>query len=717
MHGHRTWTLSLFCAVSVLPTIAIAQTAARADAATGVEEIIVTAQRREERLQEVPITIAAASASRLERSGVVSAVDLQTIVPGLQMAAVRHNIQPYLRGVGTQNTSPGEEGSIATYVDGVYINYMASATFALMNVERIEVLNGPQGTLFGRNATGGMINVVTRTPEFDNSFAADLSYGNFNTIVSKFYMTGQVAPNMAASLAVYHSQQADGWGKNLLTGEDVNLKQEAAVSAKLMWNSPWGTRFLAQADLGRSESDVGTTRTIYPGTTLTGGIAAGGDPFDSVANDRNSAKVTYDGAWLKAEHDLGWAEISSLTAFRRVREKISFDQDGGPLRTSLLLTRVPVDTLQQELTFSGENSRLTWTAGLFYYRSWAGYQPNLNLSAVAASNRSRESYLRTEAYAAYAQATYALTGATNLTAGYRVSEDNRRINGVQRALSGNQLPPGTVLGASAQSASFTEPAWRVSLDHQFSSSLMVYLSRSRGFKSGTFSATSFENPAVEPETLNATEVGVKSTLLDGKLLLNASAFEYSYKNIQLAQVIGGVTSRLLNAAQGSPKGANVDFSFRDRVGAGILDFSASAVWLEAKYDSFPGAPAASPRPGGGNVQFVIDATGYDMVRSPRFTSEVSADYEVPIGNGAVGASVTWAHNSGFYTDPDNAIKQPAFDLVNLRARFKVNQLEFYAYAQNVTDEIYLSSLSHTNLGDLATFGPPNTYGVGIKAKF
>ena len=707
----KAWLLSTATMV-LLPLEAAAQVTSDPSAgqAVGVEEIVVTAQRREERLQEVPITVTAATGARLERAGVTSAVDLQNIAPGLQMAAVRHNIQPYLRGVGSQNTSPGEEGSIAVYIDGVYVNYMAAATFGLLNVERVEVLNGPQGTLFGRNATGGLINIITKKPTFEARGDVDLSYANYNAASTKLYMNAPLGENIAANLSVYYFNQAEGFGTNLLTGDDVNTKEEASISGKVLWNSPWGTEFLLQADWGQFKSDIGTARSVYPGTSLIGGIGPNGGPFDSQSNNSNTGNIIYGGASLRASHDLGWADATFLTAYRRVREKIDFDQDGGPLNTAFLISRVPDDTIQHELTLAGDTGAISWTAGAFYYRAWAGYQPQYNLSA--ASTVYRESYLRTEAYALFGQATYSVTPNTKITAGYRASKDRRQVSGFQRT-----LPSGALTLVASQKASFSEPAWRLAIDHEISPSVMAYLSRSRGFKSGTFSATSFQNAAVRPETLDATEAGLKSTILDGSLLLNISAFEYNYKDIQLAQIIGGVSSRLLNAAQGKPRGVNVDVSFREQVGVGTLAVNASAAWMRAKYESFPGAPSATPRPGGGNIQGVIDATGNRMIRAPAFTSNVSVDYEFPLADGVFGVTGIWARNSGFFTDPDNTIRQPRFDVLNVRARYQIDNLEFYAFGQNLTDEVYLSSLSHSNLGDLATYGTPRTYGVGIKVGF
>ena len=184
----------------------------------GVGEIVVTAQRREERLQDVPVAITAVSAARLEAAGVASTQQLSFITPGLTATEVAGFAQPHIRGVGSSTNGPGLEQPVATYIDGVYIASAPSSLLTLNNVERVEVLKGPQGTLFGRNATGGLIQVITKDPRQEPSVSVNITEANYRDTVADAYVTGGLTDTLAADVAVRYEHQEDGWGRNLATG-------------------------------------------------------------------------------------------------------------------------------------------------------------------------------------------------------------------------------------------------------------------------------------------------------------------------------------------------------------------------------------------------------------------------------------------------------------------------------------------------------------------
>jgi iron complex outermembrane receptor protein len=212
-------------------TEAIAQTGqgdrlnSDADPGFALQEVVVTAQKRAERLQDVPITVEAVSADKVQQLGVTASDDLGNAIPGLMFKKSSAYAAPYLRGIGSVVVAQGDESSVATYVDGVYQVAPSSAMFSLNNIDRIEVLKGPQGTLFGRNANGGVINVITRTPSKDPSVDASFGYGNYDTTDVRFYATGPVGSRAAADLAVYGENQGDGWGRNILLGPEVYKDQ------------------------------------------------------------------------------------------------------------------------------------------------------------------------------------------------------------------------------------------------------------------------------------------------------------------------------------------------------------------------------------------------------------------------------------------------------------------------------------------------------------
>jgi len=197
--------------------------AASGVASAQMEEIVVTAQRRAENMQDVPITVSAMTADTLETLGAVDVMDLASIAPGLYVGRQLGSPLIYLRGIGTTSTQGGQESPTALYVDGVYYAELPGLNFAFNNIERIEVLKGPQGTLFGRNATGGLVQIVTKDPSHDASMKIGLTAENYSTYGGKLYATGGLGDTLAADIAFVGSDQGDGWGKNLTLGVDTGL--------------------------------------------------------------------------------------------------------------------------------------------------------------------------------------------------------------------------------------------------------------------------------------------------------------------------------------------------------------------------------------------------------------------------------------------------------------------------------------------------------------
>lgn len=216
---------------------------------TAVEEIVVTAQKRSENLQDVPVAITAVTAARLEATGITSVSDIGIVTPSLALTEFAGTLQPHLRGVGTSFSGPGVENPIAMYVDGVYIANGTSSLMTLNNIERVEVLKGPQGTLFGRNATGGLIHVITKDPKHDPSMMFDLSYANYETVTANAYMSSGLGANVAADLAIRYEHQGKGWGTNLFNGRDTNVTDhDFTMRSKLLFEPTDATKIRLTAD-------------------------------------------------------------------------------------------------------------------------------------------------------------------------------------------------------------------------------------------------------------------------------------------------------------------------------------------------------------------------------------------------------------------------------------------------------------------------------------
>lgn len=707
------------------PALAQAESTVTAEQAApydgGIQDIVVTAQRRAQNLQDVPVSVTALTASVLEDSGVASVENLPMMVPGLVMTRQSRGAQPYIRGVGSQNTVPGNENAVATYVDGVYYSDPGASLFSFNNIERIEVLKGPQGTLFGRNATGGLINVVTQDPTVDPQLRASLSYGNYDTVEGNLYVSGG-SGNIAADLAVYGVHQGDGFGRYLYVDghPDANRRREIALRSKIKWTPSEDDTFILVADYRNMTGDIGTSRTVYPGAIL-----AGGTPFRGSIHDATGTVVTdvphsadY-GVSLNYRRNLGEIDLSILSAYRSNEVRMIYDQDVGPLFLSHLDQSQDNRTFQTEVLLNGQAGALNWTAGIFYFQARARFNPIRFGSGTPAGNSDLFSTQQTHSYAAFAQGTLALGPSTNVTAGFRYTVDEREFYAKRFSVEPNPIPAGTIIQTSVQQRTFKEPTWRLGIDQKLSDRVMVYVSYNRGFKSGVFNLANPAAPPVNPEKLDAFEVGLKSELFDRLLRLNVSAFHYKYKDIHLNTVQAGITS-LFNAARGEINGGEVEVVFAPRLGTGTLEVMGNLSILDAKYTRFPDGPITTPNPAGGNFTSLGDLAGNKMIRSPDWTTNFSVSYNLPVSFGEIGFNANYYHSDGFYWEADNRTRQDAYDVLNgsLSLRFgRDNDYRVWVFGNNLTNEKYYTGVAENSFGDTSSAAPPRTYGVGFEVRF
>jgi iron complex outermembrane receptor protein len=723
---------------------ASAQEATQDNAASQIEEIVVTAQKRNESAQSVPVSITAFSGEMLERQGVSSVDGLAVVTPGLSFGRVGPGAgTPFLRGVGSNITSPGSEAAVSTYVDNVYIGSQYAAIFSFNNIAGIEVDKGPQGTLFGRNATGGVIQITTKDPSHDPSGDARIGYGNFNTIDATAYGATGLTDTLAADLAFYYHRQKDGWGKNVFTGEDVFTAKNLALRSKWLWAPSDDTKLTFIADYSKDRQDVGTAHGILAGSLFRPpGPAGNPGPYlvtdlgfyDVSLNRRSYSTSRQYGASLKAWHDLGGAEVVSITAYRKAEVHGPIDNDGTPADWKFLDTNPWSETFSQEvqlLSSTDTDSKLSWIVGAFYYHDKATDNPisliGYGYSALAPVDI--YVYQTTNSFSAFGQATYALADHTHVTVGLRDTADYRETQGTQTlrlatpVVLAKTTQPGSTI-ASARTAKFSQPTFKLALDHNFSPTALGYVSWSRGFKAGVFNTVTLNSDPVKPEVLDAFEAGLKSDWLDRRLRVNLSAYYYDYKNLQVQQFINGFYT-LNNAAKAEIKGMDFEVTALPVRG---LTLQLSGTLLDPTYKSFPGGPAytavpiTSVNPNGGMGGYLLapaDLSGKQMIYASKRTLNFSTQYTWSREQGDISLFAVAQYRSKYFFDPQNGVGQPSYTQINASVVWTSpkGDLDVKLWGNNLTDEKVHATITRSTGGDGTTPQAPRMFGASLGVHF
>lgn len=689
-----------------------------------LEEIVVTAQRKTERLQDVPISVNAISGEAMAARGVTDTFDLQTVVPGLSITRVASVSTPYLRGVGSDGANPNQEASVATYVDGVYYAAPFGNLFSFNNIDRIEVLKGPQGTLFGRNATGGVIQIVTRTPSHDPKIEMYAGYGNYDTYEAGGYATTGLGDKVAVDLAVQFRDQRDGWGRNTFLDKDTLKGKEFGLRSKLLFTPTERTTITLTADYAYSRNSFNTYNRA-PGVPDLDGVVRNPGRYESNAETLNDTKTRQRGIALRFEQDLDFATLVSISAYRRSNGYNNFDYDTSPVGIVS-----PVPLFQEVKGFSQEvqliarqGSAFDWTLGAYYFDSKPSYNPGRLCGVGIVPSGCLDIYAtqHTKSLSPYAQATLKLGEATNLTAGIRYTHETQALTGGSQTMDltpGSDgldaVPTGPYTAAPRIKQKFNKPTWRIAVDHDVARDVKVYASYNRGIKSGGYNLQAPGVPGYDPEILDAYEIGFKSELLDRRVRLNVAAFYYDFKNIQVA-VIQGATSATVNAAKARMQGIDADFVFVVTPG---LTINANGAYVDGEFRDFPN-PAVYPRTIFDPAVVLANAKGLPTTRTPKFTGSIGFDYKIESAAGAFTLSSNLYHNSGFSWEAANRYRQKSYELLNASINWTSSDERYSirVWGQNLTDTKYLSQGVSAAVGDLRAYAAPRTYGVTLTTRF
>jgi len=737
-------------------------------------DIVVTAQRREERSRDVPITITTLNSAQLETANVESLADTMKVTPALRFDSVANFAQPTIRGIGTAVSTAGGGPNVGIYVDGFFQSNPLVADFELMNVKNIQVLKGPQGTLFGRNTTGGAIIVSTNDPSVMPAAQFKASYGRFNDLDLQGYATTGITDRIALDVEGRFSR-GDGYRTNIVNGDhDVGafenwsvrtgLKAELSDSISVLLRYSHSktqdpTRTLANAYVDRSGKSgflslvSPTGRAVY-GRTGSEGLpliyfyAPQGtyatDPDEVAFTDRVDFTNNSDAVQGTISVDLGIANMTSFTQYRWDDSVNYTDLDSTALPFFYLRFPVTNRSFSQEFLFNSKGgSRLQWVAGLAYYQNrdtWDltasfGGSPLLPFGGSSATARS---------YAAFADLTYEITPQLFITAGARYSHDLVRDayfktnagtvsyegpNGVPVSTAG--LAPNTPIFLDTLKNDRLTPRFVIRFKPNEQSS--IYASYTKGYKAGIYNVGGMSAVPVEPEDINAFEVGYK--LAANGLSLDLAGYYYDYKNLQVSSFQAG-TAQIRNAASSEIYGLEAQFSYRF---SQAFSINGGGAWTHARYKSFPNAPFVSycdpvapvtsplwcvPQALGGFgpgalTQTIVNAKGFRMQRAPEFTGNVGASYRTDFAGGSVTLSGNLYYTSAFYFDATQQFRQRGYEILSARVQWQDPRERFTValYGDNLTNNRHLDQVISNTIGTGAGWNSPTTYGISLGAKF
>lgn len=716
---------------------------ADAAAAAPVDDIIVTATRRETRQQTTPIALTAIGTEQIARQQLITARDLAGKLPGVFLP--QSGITPltqifYIRGIG--NSDPIFDPSVAVYVDDVYLPRAINGMTDLTDLERVEILRGPQGTLFGENASAGAIRYVTKTPGDRTEIRADLGYGNYNTIQGHAYFAGPLVPGLlAGSIAIAHDRR-DGFTDNPTLGYRVNNQRTTGGRIKLVLTpSPRFTAtFSADGTIDRSGTAYyvplfpivgGTLKVPVYGTYRENTSYASQPPLNHSWSGGAQLKLS-----LEANSHLKLQSITALRGF--AQDPVNYNNDGQPLvpYSATVPQKVAISnnyivykehTISQEFQALGHYGALDLTAGLYFlHENFASNRIGYVVSPVAATPNPAFPFdqignTATDAYAAFAQGDLKLTNALTLTLGGRYNIQRRTFDyqGVVVDFAGVPLPAAN----PSASANFTyrgRKTWRsftpkAGLSYQVSPDVFVYASYTKGFGAGGFNnraSTLAQALPYDQEDVAAFEGGIKSNWLNHRLRLNLAGFYNKYNNLQqtasiVSPVSGGLVSVRTNAGKAHTQGFELETTARP---VDSLTLVFNATYLDTRFDYFPNATATA------------SATGNRLLFTPRWQLYGSFDWKVPFDLGgalSLGGDVT--RRTGYFSDVLNTAQARIAPqtLYNAHASFQPTESHwtFSLVAHNLANTIGYQSLTYGGTPSLwqGPQNPPRT--VFFKAAF
>jgi iron complex outermembrane receptor protein len=714
-------------ALSLIPT-----TAGAAERTGALEEVVVTARKKEESLQDLPLSVTAMTGDQLRDTLVSNMEDAQHGMANVNFAVRLGSAVPTIRGVGFSILNNGTTANVAMHANGVYIGRPMAVASSFFDVERLEVVRGPQGTLYGRNATGGAVNIITKKPTEEVAGYLNLTVGNYDRMAVEGALSGALVEDRVLGRLAIRTDRHDGWGKNLFTGNDVDSQDLQALRGSLRfllsddWTVDWNTELYHQDDSMFGMKFGGQTNPDFD----LGGVLLGGEAFPINSRDVNTERdIVNKRDVFATDVTADWTgdsySFKSITGYRKTKVNVESDIDATSARVFSGPNREE-DAIQfsQEFQLGYESDRLDWIAGAFYFyesndvRTVAidGYSLP-NGSAPFYPREGGESILFFEnggtvdmtSYAIFGEATYAISDAWSATLGLRYTYEEVEMKDEFAPFPGNFRD----CDALDCELDFTNLSPRFIVKYEPTENWMFFASVSDGFKSGGFSLGA-RAPAFDEEIIRSFELGTKATLLDERVQLSLTAFDYDYEDLQVTKVLDAV-ALTENAANASISGMELELKalVTDRL---QLDFSLGM--LEAEFDDFesqnPSFPGTSPQ----------DLAGNQLPQAPDLTASIAAEYSWDLANAELTARGEFTYSDEYYLTAFNEEPdfQDSYELANLFLTYRnENGMSVGAFVRNLEDELIKTS-GYTTIVSLGTpsftaYLPPRTYGITLGYEF
>lgn len=695
-----------------------------------LEEIVVTARKKVESLQDVPIAVSAVTGPQLQQRGIDQFDELLATIPNAsQSGGIAGGLQGLIsiRGVSTLVRFVGLETGVGFYIDGVYAGRPESFNQDLIDIERVEVLKGPQGAVFGKNTIAGAINIVTETPDDEFRVKLEGQYGNFNQFKVRGSISGAlVEDKLYASVSGGYTSR-DGFVENIFPGsEDLDNANNGSGRLKLRFTPSNTAEFILTGDFLSESinasffevSEIGLPADAIFDTATVNSLST---PFLVNSDQPNTLDRDIYGVSLTSNIDIGEGTWTTVLGYRNTSFDANLDDDKLPVRFFADSFSSDTEFFSAETRYSGSmGDNLSYTVGAYYFTQEAGNVSNFALGDFLTGAPGIEppldltSSVDTDSYALFFNADYALNDRLTLEVGGRYLSEKK--DAVHNQVDGTGIFGNVAFDLGRRDNDF---APTVSLSYDVDDNNTVYGRFAQGFKSAGFNTdiiSAAANQQVDPELATTYELGYKTVSSNNRLRANAAIFYTEYKDLQVATITSAAVS-LENAAQAEIFGVELD------VAAALseyFDITGSIGYLDATYGDFAGCPAGGAIP----VTPVANCEGNRLNLAPKFTTALAGTFRYPVNDtlGDFVINADWNYRTEVFFEPQNEdrLSGEGRSLLNARAGFVSDDWQFFIWAKNLTNETYVNFADDRSailVNTTQAFGAPRTYGATLRLQF